>query len=117
MEHRKSIIYAHSQRGRFVAELSEFVRFPSVSAQPQHATDVRHCAAWLATHLRELGLEHVHVVPTAGHPLVYAEWLHARDRPTLLVYGHYDVQPADPLDVWRAPHFKPVTAGRELVRL
>ena len=106
--------YAHAHRSRFVAELSDFVRFPSISAQPQHAADVRNCAAWLATHLRNLGLERVQVIPTPGHPVVYAEWLHARGRPTVLVYGHYDVQPADPAEEWRAPPFEPVVRGTDL---
>src|SRR5579872_1470466 len=79
------------------AELMDFVRFPSVSAQPNHAGDVRRCAEWLAGRLHGVGLEHVAVMPTGRHPIVYADWLHAPGKPVLLVYGHYDVQPADPL--------------------
>ena len=102
-----AIAQARSARSRFVAELAAFVRFPSVSAQPRHAGDLRRCAAWLADHLRSIGLEHVRVVDTRGHPIVTADWLHAPGAPTLLVYGHYDVQPADPLDQWRSPPFEP----------
>jgi acetylornithine deacetylase/succinyl-diaminopimelate desuccinylase-like protein len=108
------LTYARSNRARFVAELSEFVRFASVSAQPVHAGDVRNCAAWLATHLRKVGLDRVRVVPTPGHPIVYADWLHAPGRPTVLVYGHYDVQPADPIEEWRSPPFEPAVRGDDL---
>src|SRR5262245_37947301 len=106
--------YARSQRDRFVSELRDFVRFPSVSAQPARAQDVRNCAAWLAAHLRKVGLEHVQLVPTRGHPIVYGDWLHAPARPTVLVYGHYDVQPADPIGEWRSPPFEPVVRGGNL---
>src|SRR5262249_13602404 len=95
--------YANAHRGRFLAELMEFVRFPTVSAQPEHAADLGRCAAWLADHLRGIGLEHVRVVPTRRHPLVYADWLRAPGRPTVLIYGHYDVQPVDPLSEWASP--------------
>ena len=105
MKPSRAFAYARRHRPRFVAELKEFVRFPSVSNQPQHARDVRKCASWLAGHLQRIGLEHVRVVPTSGHPIVYATWQHARGRPTLLIYGHYDVQPAEPLEQWRSPPF------------
>src|SRR2546429_833462 len=108
------LAYARPQRGRFVAELTEFVRFASVSAQPQHADDVRNCAAWLAAHLRKVGFDRVQIIPTRGHPLVYADWLHVPRRPTVLVYGHYDVQPVDPIREWRSPPFEPVVRGDKL---
>jgi acetylornithine deacetylase/succinyl-diaminopimelate desuccinylase-like protein len=101
------ITYARSSQSRFVADLAAFVRFPSVSAQPRHAGDLRRCAAWLADHLKSIGLEHVRVVPTARHPIVTADWLHAPGAATVLIYGHYDVQPADPLDEWTSPPFEP----------
>jgi acetylornithine deacetylase/succinyl-diaminopimelate desuccinylase-like protein len=104
----------HAHRRRFVAELKEFVRFPSISAQPRHAADLRRCARWLAGHLRRIGLEHVRVVSTARHPIVYADWLHAPGRPTVLVYGHYDVQPADPISSWTLPPFGAVVRGDAL---
>src|SRR5262249_27890092 len=108
------LAYAHTHRQRFVTELKDFVRFPSVSAQPKHDGDLKRCAAWLANHLRRIGLEHVDIVPTPRHPLVYAEWRRAPERPTVLIYGHYDVQPADPLHEWRSPPFEPVVHGNNL---
>jgi acetylornithine deacetylase/succinyl-diaminopimelate desuccinylase-like protein len=108
------LAYAQIHRQRFVTELQDFVRFPSVSAQPKHGGDLKKCAAWLANHLRWIGLEHVDIVPTPRHPLVYAQWRHAPGRPTVLIYGHYDVQPADPLDEWRSPPFEPVVYGNNL---
>jgi acetylornithine deacetylase/succinyl-diaminopimelate desuccinylase-like protein len=102
------------RRTSFVSALREFVRFPSISTQPTHAADVRRCARWLAGHLRRVGLEHVRVIKTARHPLVYADWLRARGRPTVLVYGHYDVQPADPLPSWTTPPFGAVIRGSAL---
>jgi acetylornithine deacetylase/succinyl-diaminopimelate desuccinylase-like protein len=106
--------YARSQRDRFVSELQEFVRFPSVSAQPARAKDVRNCAAWLAAQLRKVGLERVQLIPTRGHPIVYGEWLRAPGRPTVLIYGHYDVQPADPIEEWQSPPFEPVVRDNHL---
>ena len=114
MQHSSPIDDARSQRSRWVAELCDFIRFPSVGGQPKHAKDVRACAAWLADHLRRIGLQHVQVVQTAGHPVVYADWLQASGRPTLLVYGHYDVQPPDPLDAWHSPPFEPTRRGDNL---
>src|SRR5687768_7810451 len=99
--------WAHAHHPRFVAELMQFVRFPGVSAQPAHAADVRRSAAWLADHLRGIGLEHVRLEETAGAPLVYADWLHAGARPTVLVYWHYDVQPPEPEHEWRSQPFAP----------
>jgi acetylornithine deacetylase/succinyl-diaminopimelate desuccinylase-like protein len=110
----KCLAYARSQSARFVTELGEFVHFPSVSAQPVHAKDVRSCAAWLAAQLRKVGFDCVQVIPTRGHPIVYADWLRASGRPTVLVYGHYDVQPVDPIGEWQSPPFEPVVRGDNL---
>ena len=109
-----TLTYAQLHRARFVAELKDFIRFPSVSAQPKHAGDVKQCAEWLANHLRRMGLERVQVWQTSGHPLVYAEWLQATGRPTVLIYGHYDVQPPDPLQEWQSPPFEPTVRGDDL---
>src|ERR1043166_6557721 len=98
--------YIHFSGQRFLAELKNFLRFPSVSAQPTHTNDVKNCAAWLAHHLRQIHLERVMVISTLRHPIIYAEWQHASGRPTVLIYGHYDVQPADPLQEWRSPPFE-----------
>lgn len=105
---------AHANRFRFLAQLKDFIRFPSISAQPRHAVDVQNCARSLANHLRRVGLGHVRVVQTRRHPLVYAEWSHAPGRPTVLIYGHYDVQPVDPLGEWRFPPFRPTVRGNNL---
>jgi acetylornithine deacetylase/succinyl-diaminopimelate desuccinylase-like protein len=97
----------------FVADLMEFVRFPSVSAQPQRAGDVRRCAEWLAALLQSIGLDATRIIETAGHPLVYAEWVRRPGGPILLIYGHYDVQPPEPLADWTTPPFEPsIRSGR-----
>lgn len=101
--------YSRSHAERFRHELHELLRFPSLSGDPAHAGDVQHAAQWLAAHLHALGLESARVMPTAGHPVVYAEWLGAGpDKPTGLVYGHYDVVPAAMEDGWDTPPFEPV---------
>jgi acetylornithine deacetylase/succinyl-diaminopimelate desuccinylase-like protein len=110
----RALKYARRHRARFVEELAAFVRFPSVSAQPAHAGDVRACAGWLAGKLRASGLERVEVVSTPGHPAVVGEWRHAPGRATVLIYGHYDVQPPDPLAEWRSPPFEPRVRGENL---
>ena len=106
--------FARNNSKVVLSELKEFVRIPSVSSQPKHAVDVKRCAEWLARHLRSVGLEHVKVIPTKRHPIVYADWLHAGARPTILIYGHYDVQPVDPLSEWRSPPFEPIVRGDNL---
>lgn len=94
-----------------------FLRIPSIGALPEHREDMVRAATWLAERLTEAGLEHAEVGATAGHPIVYADWLHAADAPTVLIYGHYDVQPVDPLDLWHSPPFEPVIRdGRMLAR-
>jgi len=110
----RALDYARTHRRRFLEELMTFIRFPTVSAQPAHATDLRRCASWLAKHLRWIGLEKVRIIPGERHPIVYAEWRHAARRPTVLVYGHYDVQPADPLSEWRSPPFQPTVRGTNI---
>ena len=102
-----AVSYAKENQQRFLNELKDLLRIPSVSTLPQHKEDVRRAAEFVADQLRSAGMEHVEVIPTAGHPLVYAEWLHATGKPTVLSYGHYDVQPPDPLDEWKSPPFEP----------
>jgi acetylornithine deacetylase/succinyl-diaminopimelate desuccinylase-like protein len=95
----------------------DFLRIPSISALPEHAPDVRRAAEWLADTLRSAGLERVAVEETSQHPVVYADWLHAEGAPTALIYGHYDVQPVDPLELWTSPPFEPaVVDGKMLAR-
>src|SRR5262245_39217088 len=110
----RALAHARTHRPRFLEELKAFIRFPTVSAQPSHAADLHRCATWLARHLAWVGLEQVRIIPGGRHPLVYAEWRHAARRPTVLVYGHYDVQPADPLHEWRSPPFQPTVRGADL---
>lgn len=98
--------FIQKNQERYIKELGEFIAIPSISTQPEHSKDVERCAHWLADHLKKIGLEHVEVVSTAMHPIVYADWLHAPGKPTLLLYGHYDVQPADPLELWDSPPFE-----------
>lgn len=100
--------YLENNRDRFVEDLKAILRIPSVSADPAYKADVRRCAEHLAGHLKAIGMTTAEVVETPGHPIVYAEWLGAPGAPTVLLYGHYDVQPADPLDLWKTPPFEPV---------
>jgi acetylornithine deacetylase/succinyl-diaminopimelate desuccinylase-like protein len=103
--------FVEAQRGRFEDELSDLLRIPSISTLPAHRQDMERAAQWVADRLRTAGVE-AEVIPTQRHPLVYAERLRAPGRPTILCYGHYDVQPADPLPLWTAPPFEPsVRAG------
>jgi acetylornithine deacetylase/succinyl-diaminopimelate desuccinylase-like protein len=99
--------FIQSNKDRFLDELKTFLRIPSISTLPEHATDVRRAAEFVAESLRKAGLENVEIIPTAKHPLVYADWLHAPGKPTVLCYGHYDVQPPDPVDEWKTPPFEP----------
>ena len=93
-----------------------FLRIPSISGEPGHSDDCRATATWLAEALQEAGAEHVTLHETTGNPVVYGDWLQAGpDAPTVLVYGHYDVQPVDPLDLWNSPPFEPVIKGRRMV--
>ena len=110
------LAYIDQHRERFVSELAEWVKIPAISSDPAHKTDMLKNAEHLAAELRQLGAGRVEIWPTAGHPAVFAEWLQpkgAPKRPTLLVYGHHDVQPVDPLEKWITPPFEPsVREGR-----
>jgi len=106
--------YARTRRQEFVAQLKEFLRFPSVSSQPERSGDMGKCAQWLARHLQGIGLDGVRVIRTRGNPIVYASWLRACGRPTLIIYGHYDVLPGEPLREWRTPPFKPTLKNGNL---
>ena len=99
--------YARQNQPRFLDELRAFLRIPSISTLPEHAADCRSAAEMLATELNRIGMQNVNLIETAGHPLVYADWLHQEGKPTALFYGHYDVQPPDPLDEWVTPPFEP----------
>ena len=104
---------AHAQER--LESYKDFVRIPSISALPEHAADCRRAAEWIAADLERIGVEHVEVSETGGHPIVYGDWLHAAGAPTVLVYCHYDVQPVDPLDLWTSPPFEPVVVGDRIL--
>lgn len=110
-----AIEQAQRQRDSFVEALCEALRIPSISTLPEHKPDMFRMADWFAQRMMGMGLEHVEVMPTTGSPAVYGDWLHAPGKPTVLVYGHYDVQPADPLDEWETPPFTPARRGDYLV--
>lgn len=99
--------FAHSNATRFLDELKALLRIPSISTSPENKQDVRKTAETLAEELRRIGMENVRLIETEGHPLVYADWLHAEEKPTCLCYGHYDVQPPEPLEEWLTPPFEP----------
>lgn len=111
---RPPLRYAQRHFPRFLSELREFVRIPSVSAQPQHAADVRKCAEWVRNHLQRMGVPFVRIVQTPRHPIVYGESQQSSRSPTLLVYGHYDVQPAGPRAQWTTAPFDPVVRNDTL---
>ncbi len=102
-----AIDYIEANRDRFLEELKEYLRIPSISTDPEHKGEVDRCARWVAAHLQGIGIDQVEISETAGHPIVYAEHCHAEGAPTILVYGHYDVQPPDPLGLWDTPPFEP----------
>jgi len=99
--------YVSQNEQRFLDELLDFIRIPSISTLPEHKKDVAHAAQFAADALKHAGLENVEIIETQKHPLVYADWLHARGKPTVLCYGHFDVQPPDPLELWESPPFEP----------
>ncbi len=107
--------YLDATRDARLESYKAFLRIPSISAIPAHAPDCRAAAQWLADAMTTAGLEHVEVSETGGHPVVYADWLHAEGAPTVIVYGHYDVQPVDPLDLWISPPFEPVVVGDRML--
>lgn len=110
-----AIALVEEARARHTEEFLEFLRIPSISTLSEHAPDIARCAGWLEAKLRAAGMTRVAIMETGGHPLVYAESLEAPGKPTVLVYGHYDVQPADPLDEWHSDPFDPVITGDDVV--
>lgn len=103
----QALQYAHDNRERFLEELKDILRIPSISTLPKHKDDIARTAQWLVEDMTRIGLENSRVYPTDRHPIVYGEWLGAQGAPTVLIYGHYDVQPVDPLDEWNSPPFEP----------
>ncbi|MHB8411155.1 MAG: dipeptidase [Candidatus Acidiferrales bacterium] len=106
--------YIESRREDNLSELKDFLRIPSVSTKSEHKPDIDRAARWVADRLREAGLPKVDIIPTKMHPIVLAESLDAPGKPTILFYGHYDVQPAEPLDLWTSPAFEPTVRGGNL---
>ncbi|MEK6754923.1 MAG: M20/M25/M40 family metallo-hydrolase, partial [Bacteroidota bacterium] len=106
--------YIDSNKERYLSELREFLAIPSISSQSAHNADIRQCADWVATHMRTIGMQNVQIMETAGHPVVYGEWLGAPGKPTVLLYGHYDVQPVDPIDLWTSAPFEATIRGDNL---
>ena len=102
-----AVIYARQNQPRFLDELKSLLRIPSISTLPENKADCRRAAETLVAELTRIGMEHARLIETAGHPMVYADWLHAGAKPCALFYGHYDVQPVDPLDEWLSPPFEP----------
>jgi len=114
---QQALDYAHQNRERFLEELKDFLAIPSISTSPEHAADVRRAAEWVAGQLSALGMDNVQIMPTGGHPVVYAEQLKAgKDAPTVLIYGHYDIQPVDPLELWKSDPFKAEVRDEEAGR-
>jgi acetylornithine deacetylase/succinyl-diaminopimelate desuccinylase-like protein len=112
---QNALEYAHQNNGRFLDELKEFLAIPSISTSPEHTADVARAAEWVAGQLRSLGADNVQIMPTGGHPAVYGEQLQAgKDAPTVLIYGHYDIQPVDPLDLWTSDPFQAEVRGDNL---
>jgi len=107
--------FLEQTREQGLKELEDFLRIPSISSQPEHADDVRRAAGHLAEQYERIGMENAEVIETEGHPVVYADWLKAPGKPTVLLYGHYDVQPVDPLDLWKSPPFEPIQQDGQLL--
>jgi acetylornithine deacetylase/succinyl-diaminopimelate desuccinylase-like protein len=108
------IDFINVNRDRYLDELKALLAIPSISALPEHKDDVRRCADWCAAEMRRIGLQNVRLIETPGHPVVYGDWLGAPAAPTILFYGHYDVQPVDPLELWESPPFEATIRDGEI---
>jgi len=106
--------FINTNRDRYLDELKTYLAIPSISSLPEHTADVRRCAEWTADEMRRIGLENVRLVDTPGHPVVCGDWLGAPGAPTMLFYGHYDVQPVDPLELWTSPPFEATVRDGEI---
>ena len=108
------IDFINTHRDRYVDELKQYLAIPSISALPEHKADVRRTAEWSTEEMRRIGLQNVRLIETPGFPVVYGDWLGAQGAPTILFYGHYDVQPVDPLDLWESPPFEATVRDGEI---
>lgn len=106
--------FLSKQHHENVEELKELLRIPSISSLSEHKEDIQKAASWIATKLENIGMEHVEIIQTKGHPIIYADWLHQENAPTVLVYGHYDVQPVDPIQLWETPPFEPTIRDEKI---
>ncbi|WP_066072458.1 dipeptidase [Neobacillus soli] len=97
-----------------VEELKELLRIPSISSLSEHKEDIQKAASWISNKLKNIGMEHVEIIQTKGHPIIYADWIHHENAPTVLVYGHYDVQPVDPVHLWETPPFEPAIRDEKI---
>ncbi|MEA3287574.1 MAG: dipeptidase [Candidatus Marinimicrobia bacterium] len=111
---KKTIDFLNQNHDRFEQELIDILKVPSISALPEHGKDMRIMAEMLKDEMKKIGMFKASIIETEGHPVVYSEWLGASDKPTLLIYGHYDVQPVDPVDLWSSPPFDPVIKGDKI---
>jgi acetylornithine deacetylase/succinyl-diaminopimelate desuccinylase-like protein len=113
-QRESALQYARSNKENFLSTYKEILSIPSISTDPERAADIRRAGEWMAAQLRALGMQKVQIFPTARHPVVYGEWLGVPGAPTVLVYGHYDVQPADPLALWETEPFVPTMRGENI---
>ncbi len=104
-QRENALQYAHTKKEDFLSTFKEILAIPSISTDKEHIPDIGRAAEWLAAQLRNLGMHKVQLFPTAKFPVVYGEWLEVPGAPTVLIYGHYDVQPVDPLDLWKTQTF------------
>jgi acetylornithine deacetylase/succinyl-diaminopimelate desuccinylase-like protein len=111
---KEVIKFIKDNRLNYIEELKDFLRIPSVSTLPEHKTDIEKCAKYVADKLKKASMSRVEIFKTEGHPIVYGEWLGAPGKPTVLVYGHYDVQPVDPIELWNNPPFDPVVKNGKI---
>src|SRR6202142_2881731 len=109
-----AVSYARDNQQRFLNELKDLLRIPSISTLEEHKGDVQKAADFVASELRRIGMENVEIIATKGHPLLYADWLHAPGKPTVVMYAHFDVQPPDPLDEWHTPPFEPTERNNNI---
>jgi acetylornithine deacetylase/succinyl-diaminopimelate desuccinylase-like protein len=109
-----AVSYAKQNEKRFLSELKDLLRIPSISTLEEHKDDIHKAAQFVADELKRIGFENVEIIKTEGHPLIYGDWLHANGQPTALCYAHYDVQPAEPLDEWVSPPFEPTERNNNI---
>ena len=110
----KVVDFINVNRDRYIDEMKRYLAIPSISALPEHKDDVRTCAQWTRDEMSRIGLQNCRLEDTPGHPIVYGEWLNAPGAPTILFYGHYDVQPVDPLNLWTSPPFEATVRDGEI---